>query len=344
MNQPAPQKSKSAIRFAGFSLFVILLFTGFIAGWYWAAGKLDDTASGYKQKLARLGTVLDCKNQDVRGFPFRLGIFCSSFTYVDPVNAIQLTVGALRTAAQIYNPGHIIAELDGPLDVTMPNLAPLNMTWETLRTSTKISTSDLQALSIEAKALDIAANDAGTRSPLATIEALEIHARPTPQDPASLDFAATLNGWQIDSGTMDNIEPVNFTMNISLDDGFAALQEHSDILQLLRQQGASGVIRELMLTTSTGGELAISGPLKIATDGKLSGELTLDLTDPQTLARYAGKVFPPLEASISEILPFIPTSPDNTVGQMKVKNLKLTIEQGRIMLGFIQIGEIPPLF
>ena len=66
-----------------FVAFIVLLFGGLSAGWYWASGKLDERAKMLAANLASQGKNLDCINQEVRGYPFRLGVFCDGVTFDD---------------------------------------------------------------------------------------------------------------------------------------------------------------------------------------------------------------------------------------------------------------------
>lgn len=346
MNKPALQKSKSGKKFTYFVIFIILLFALFTAGWYWAAAKIEETANDTKRQMANNGTVVDCKDQSVDGYPFRLGVSCSSVLFVDPINAINLTAGSFRSAAQLYRPGHVIAELDSPVDLQVPNLAPLSLDWVSLSSSTNVTTSGLQRLSIEAANFDISANDFGTKDLLASIKGLQLHARPTPEDASgnSLDLAAKFNQWKIADGGTDTIEPIDLNLDISIAGLKAALEQRQDVISLLRQQGGKGTIRDLNLTTQTGGEISISGPVQIDTNGLLSGEITLNITDPQTLALYAAKVFPPAAAVLIQAMPYIESFAEATDGNVKIKDLKLSINQGQVTLGFFPVGEIPRLF
>lgn len=346
MNQVKLQKSNTGKKFTLFVLFIIALFCLFTVGWYWAAGKVAETTDNAKSELARNGSVLKCNDQEVNGYPFRLGVFCSSIIFSDPANAISIKAEAFRSAAQLYRPGHVIAELDSPVDLQVPNLAPLTLDWENLATSTNISTNGLNRISVKSSDLEISANDFGIKDLLGTIKALEIHARPSPEDVtnASLDLAANIADWKVSDGGTKSIEPINFNLDVKIDGLLATIQRQQNLENWLRQFGANGEIRNLNIATQTGGEFSVKGPLSVSKNGLVSGELSFAIRDPETLIIYASKVFPPAAAMLVEAQPYIESLAKVTDGTVELKNIKLTIIDGRVQFGFLKIADIPRLF
>lgn len=346
MNTTALQKPKTKRKLIYFVVFILLAIAIFTAGWFWAAGKVDSTLNQTKANLASNGTILDCKEQDVKGYPFRLGVFCSSLIFVDPVNAITVKAEAFRSAAQLYNPGHMVAELDSPVELEMPNLAPLAIDWQNLITSSKISTSGLQRLSINSKQFTVSANDAGFKTELGKIENLQLHARPTPSDPSgkSLDVAADLTNWKVADDGQNIIEPIDLKIDLSIDELIANIESGYALIDVLRTQGGKGDIKNLQITTSTGGEIKIAGDLQISQKGLLSGTLNLNITDPKTLIAYTAKIFPPAQSALEQGLPFIESFAKQSDGKLEIKDVIITLRNGEIMLGFFKVGEIPRLF
>lgn len=345
-NLASPQKSSTKNRFIWFVIFIIFSFAAFTAVWFWAANKVDETINQFSAQLGTQGSVLKCENQEVRGYPFRLGLFCSDIVFSDPVRAINVNVRNLRSAAQLYKPGHFIAELDSPLKLSIPNLAPLIIDWQEFRSSVNLTTTGYKRISLVSKNIEIAANDAGLKSPLGTIKVLQIHSRPTPDRQAqkSLDFSLVLTDWEIANGTGSAFEPLLVAINISMDQAQYIIETQQDFIQFLKSNGGTGNIINITLATKSGGEVILSGPINISQNGLVSGEITLDLKDPQKLVNYAGNIFPPIKAALEQGMPFLEGFADRSSGNVIIKDLKLTLKNGDIFLGFFKIGEIPKLF
>ncbi|MGO7902907.1 DUF2125 domain-containing protein, partial [Rhizobium ruizarguesonis] len=63
----------------------------------------------------------ECSDIEFRGYPFRIGLFCSKIYVDDNVNGVSATFGALRSAAQVYSPGNIVWERDSPAEIRTTN-------------------------------------------------------------------------------------------------------------------------------------------------------------------------------------------------------------------------------
>ena len=62
-----------------------------------------------------------------------------------PQMAAGLNAVALRTAAQVYAPWHIVWEMDGPLDVTLGNGPAVQASWKSLQSSLQLKLGDWTA-------------------------------------------------------------------------------------------------------------------------------------------------------------------------------------------------------
>ncbi|MFK7903066.1 MAG: DUF2125 domain-containing protein [Nitratireductor sp.] len=346
MNQTVLQKPKSKKTVITFVLLIILAIVAFTAFWFWAAQKITQTSHTLKTNLSNQGTVLNCENQEVKGYPFRLGVFCSSLSYANPIQGLDLSVSNIRSAAQLYKPGHFIVEIDAPLKLNAPKLAPLLIKWDDMRSSANISTSSFKRLSLEGKDITIAANDAGFESPIGSLNNLQLHLRPTPNkaEKNALDVSAALTKWQVVNNSGGFHEPLSIDINASLDQAMQLIQTRQDVMQYLKANGGSGVLNAATIKTDNGGDLQVSGPFEVSTNGRLSAKLTISLTEPKKLIDYATAIFPPLKNSTDEIMPFLEGFSNSTSGKTKIENLKININDGQIFLGFFQIGKVPRLF
>jgi hypothetical protein len=334
---------KSGRKAVYFIIFMLALIGLVSAGWYWAAQKLDRAALQYSEALQSQGKVLKCEGQRVVGYPFRLGIFCDDLIYGDPVSGTTIHTGAIRSAAQLYNPGHLVGEADSPFDLTLPGLAPLTLDWANLQASSKIGTNGLQRVSVVSDKLDILANDAGMRSLLASISHLETHIRPG-KDEGSLELALSAKDWQINDGGSGTIEPVRVQLGGVIDGLLGALQNGIDVAGLVRVNGANGRISMFELETGTGGLVRMSGPISVDRGGRVSGELSIDVIDPEKLVNYAWKVFPPAGDALANVNEYLQAFANSNGGKVEIRDFKVILKDGEVFAGFFKIGEIPRLF
>ncbi len=323
---------------------IVVLIAGLSGGWYWAAGKLGETVRNFSQTLSKEGKTLECDDQDVVGYPFRIGLRCKNLSFSDPDSGISVNGGALRSAAQLYRPGHVVAEFDAPYDINLPGLAPLTLDWSNLRTSSRLNMQGMQRVSLQVSNLDISANDFGQRDLLANLSDLQMHARAGENDPRSLDVALSAQDWKIDDNGSGQIEPVRFNFVGNLEGGHAALVSGADLFSLLRSRGGNGTVSDLTLATQSGGRVSVSGPVEIDTQGRLSGKITINLDEPAKLISYVTSVFPPAEPTLGGIGKYLEALAKKEDGKAIVRDLTLSIDKGRVFAGFLEIGQIPPLF
>lgn len=344
MNESAEPRPTSNRRFLILIAVIVLLTAGLSGGWFWAAGKLEAAYDDFAQRIANQGKHLECAQREARGFPFRIGLHCESFSYADPSGGITVSGNSVRSAAQLYRPGHVVGELDPPYDIALPGLVPLTLGWDNLQSSARVSTESLERFSAVADGLTISANDFGVRDLLGSLSGLQFHARPGPEKPdRDLEVAFSGTQWVIDDNGAGAIEPLDFALQFEMQDGMTLLRQRADFLSHLRGNGGSGDLGRLEVRTESGGRLLASGPLSIDRRGLLSGELTLELDDPQKLVAYGQNVFPPLGEALSQWNQYLQAFASVADGKVKIRDLRITIDKGRMRMGFIDLGAIPPL-
>ena len=327
---------------------IVLLVAGLCGAWYYGANRLEQEIASLKQRLSDGGVAAGCEGQEIRGFPFRLGVFCDTFFYADPVNGVTVSGNAIRSAAQLYRPGHVVSETDGPLKVSAPGLVPLLLDWEKLRSSVRVSMSGLRRTSLVAEDIRVSADDLGLVDLLGTMQGLQLHFLAGDENggnaPQDLVASAAIERWQIDDGGMGQIQPVNFSLLMTVREGLAMAMSGQDPMVILRSRGGEAELAGIEFSTGDGGRLRASGPLQLGRNGKLSGELELDLDDPQKLVDYAASVFPPARDMLANVASYLEAFSANTGGRTQIRGLKLTLRDNKVLLGFIELAELPRLY
>lgn len=96
---------------------VVAAMGGWSAFWYYAAGQAEQAIAGWRAREAQAGRDYTCGKQTLRGFPFRIEVDCAPMaaTFVSGGVKLKVETKAAIVAAQIYQPGLLISELQGPL-------------------------------------------------------------------------------------------------------------------------------------------------------------------------------------------------------------------------------------
>ena len=326
MTSSETPKPKYFGRMIGLAIFVVVLFGGYSLGWFYFAGKLVEQVNVALAGAKANGTTADCVNPSARGFPFRIGVFCDSVDFSDG-KGTSIEAGAFRTAAQVYNPSHIVGEVDGPAIVTLVGAQPLKLNWEALRASVRLASPLPERVSVEGRDLS-----AGTVSSTALVNArtFEGHMRPNGRD---LDVAGSFGDLTADASLLEGrlLPPLSGEADLTLADGIAWLASQADSLR-----GQSATIRTLTLSTDASTGIGVSGTASADENGLVDADLTLTVRNAQGLAQVAAEAFPEASDQINKAMLGIAMLGQNTT-------LPLKISKGKASMGFIKLGRIPPV-
>jgi hypothetical protein len=321
-----PAKSYSRrILFLG--VFAALLVAGYSGVWFYLADRLETTSRAVIASLNHNGVKAECTNSSARGYPFRIGIFCEQVSFEDANNGIMASAGNFRSAGQIYDPMRLIAELDGPARIDLPQTPPLELNWKNLRSSMRLAQPLPQRISVEGQ--ELTAVEPGGRKRLLTAETFEWHMRPNAAD---LDLAGNFVNLALDPGLVEgrNLPPLSSESDVTLTNGAQLLLQ--DVRSM---RGQSGTIRTLTLTTGPETGLALSGPFSIDQDGLIDASLNIAIRDPKGIATVIGDILPEYRREIRNA--------SSALGFLGNAAIPLTIVKGQASIGFISLGSIPPV-
>ncbi len=325
------RKPNYARRFFWLAVFIMFLFGAYSAGWFYLADRVKKVSEAAVASLNRDGATAECTNLEVRGYPFRLGLFCDSLGYEDARRNIAATAGSLRSAAQVYAPRRIVTELDGPLRTAVPGMPPLWLDWDKLRASARIAEPVPERLSVEAEGLS-GQTDPEDEDPVSlfSAERAEGHLRPNGAD---LDAALSFTNLQIDPAAVAGrtLPVLSGGLDATLKDGVRLIETNARSLR-----GQSGTIRNLDLSTGPESSIALSGPFTVGADGLIDADLMVTVQDPRGVAAALAGAFPEARRQITAGFAGL-------AALGNVPSLPLRITKGRAVLGFIPLGEIPPL-
>ncbi len=330
MTSSDTKKPSYSRRIMWLAVFVVLLFGGYSAGWFYLADRLQSEAARGIADLNRDGVTAECANLTVRGFPFRIGLYCDSLGYEDKGRDLYAAVGSLRSAAQIYQPTKAVAELDGPLRMSAPGIMPLWLDWDSLRASVRIATPLPERISVATDGLS-GMTDPEDGDPVSLFSAgkAEMHLRPNGAD---LDWAGNFTELEIDPGIVGGrtLPVLDGSGDATVKDGVALVRSGARGLR-----GRSAEIRALDLSSGDGG-VSVSGPVSVGADGLIDASLTIKLRNPPAVSALLVGAFPEAKSQI-----------ESTMAGLAMlggePSLPLRIVRGRATFGFIPLGNVPPV-
>ena len=314
-------------RFLWLLVGIIAVIGLYTAGWFYAARTVVDEVQSAIVTLNGDGRRASCEEPLARGYPFRIGVFCRSVMFEDARHGVAFRAGALRSAAQVYQPWRIVGELDGPARLEAPGLNALSLDWSALRASTRLASPLPERLSVEATGLAMQLDEQGeTPQSLARSQSAELHLRPVDDD---LDIAVRFSELALDPSIIGTIPPLSGLVDFSLTDGALPGGLDGGI------HGRSGTIRTLTISADTGAGVSVSGPIAVDEAGLIDAELAITVREPMALAKILGDLAPHARREIELAL--------SAMAGTNATGLPLRIDKGRARLGFIPLGDIPPL-
>jgi hypothetical protein len=327
-----PSATVRKIRALGLLTAVAVLF--YTGTWFYASGWIKTWINNQIAVGKENGQSWTCPDLDIRGYPFRVGLYCRSVEMEDPASGLSLKAGKLQSAAQVYDPGHSIVELDGPLDLRTGNGVAIKATWDLAHASVIADVKGLIRYAMEMKGLtsEVSIADPVTEFTIATPDG-QIHLR---QNGSDLELAASLMNMSVVIPALPTAVPVfSFEADIALA-GQAGLMAGERFTSLHNQ---TVTIRQLQIDAGTNGRIGISGPIQIDNDGLMSGAVSVTIDKVDALRATVTGLFPDVTDTANMIVPLLAgmAKPDGTV------TLTLSISRGAVSLGLIPLGVIAPL-
>ncbi|MEW7009217.1 MULTISPECIES: DUF2125 domain-containing protein [unclassified Lentilitoribacter] len=331
----AGMQPRTKILWLGIS--IVFVVVAVYLGWNWTADEMKVRVSDKLAEFSSDGKTITCNNLDVEGFPFRLGLRCSHTAFDDNRRRFGLSAGALRTAAQIYKPGKIIAELDGPM-LLSDKSNQLEINWQNLKASASIDLTNINRTSVEASNLRVDFKNTIFKD-LGSLLAddLQIHLRQNEND---LDVAASADKLIAQTkGTKTILPASEFFMVAKLIDGANAL-EHTRSGEDFDIRSSNINLEHFNFISENGAKISADGPLNISAKGLLSGELNLIINNASDFLQIAQKNYPELSQNIAQINALLPMFQNRANGDIQ---FKLTLRDGFVQAGLFPLGFIPAI-
>jgi len=304
--------------------------------WFYFAGKLESRASAFVAALTGQGIDAACTNLDVGGYPFEMGLSCDSVTATDERYG-SFEAGAMHSVAQIGQPNHIVSTLDGPMKATGADGTSIAADWSSFGTSTVFGSVGLLRGDVQAKAFKATVKSPELPAPVdITSPELEAHTR---RNGADLDAAFTVNRLAVKgSGPLAGL-PASDISGVATLDGMAQLLSGRQPVPEHLLRGTSGTLRTLTADIGKGATVSVSGPFSFDAKGRLSGTFDVKLANLEAWQAAARSILPGIDQTVESAGTMLAALGGGD-GQISVT---LSADHGRLSLGFIPLGKLPPI-
>ena len=329
-------RSTASRKISLFAIAIIVAMLVYSGLWWSAAGALEKKLTQILGGDNPAAIQAECTDMAVGGFPFRLGVTCTRLAVDDHFHGLSGTFGAFRSAAQVYAPGRVLWELEGPGQLRSSLGFSLTLQWAQMRSSLSAGLSGLDRSSIEAEDLQglltgrINGETVEAKTPHA-----QAHVRRSGED---LDLAALVKEVVL---SLHDQPPVLPPLSASIDMTLIGKAKYLD-LQGDRGEGlygSKGEIRRLVADMGEGRVLTLSGPVSVGTDGMVSGEFHVEVEGIKAWQETLRQAFPDERETIDNA--------GNVLGALfsgKDKGTAdLTVTDGVVSLGIFPIAVLPPL-
>jgi hypothetical protein len=320
---------------AGVGLVVVVAAL-YVGGWYYAVSALKGNVLRALGKRDNAGISAECTDLDFRGFPFKIGMYCSKVMVDDHVNGISASFDKLTSSAAVYQPGHIAWQLKSPAEIRNANGLAISAEWTDLQSTlvTKGKGIEQGTTAIEGLKAGIVSAFNGQNINV-TAGHTEIHVRQNGDDLETAIGVENANAVIKDFPQILPALTANADITLS---GKAGLLDGSD--KDGRLNGTSGILHRVVADIGDGRVMTLSGPFSFDEQGYVSGQFKLKIDqlgpwrDGLTAAIPAAKHTIDLAA---KLLKAMAAGGDNVT-------VDLTADHGNVTLsGFIPLGSIPPI-
>lgn len=276
----------------------------------------------------------ECARLDFSGLPTRVSAVCQSAKFVDPVTGLDLSTGSVRTTTFVHDPRHATFSIASPVKAKLANGLTTDTNWQNLDSDIGGDLSGITYGTVTIGKIDSAITLPGAPAPLKiTSDHADFSVR---QNGPDLDIASNSTGSKLETG----IIPVNLpAFSTSLE---ATLDGRGNVLSgapIVPGEAVQGSIKRLAIDFGNNGTLAVSGPFRVAENGLLTGDFTIDVENYAALQATLSKSFPQAITVIDTATILLKSlSPDGKTGKVT-----LNVRDGRVQLGIIPLGTIPPL-
>lgn len=341
--EPAVLTQNSARRYLALLAVIVAVIGLWSGAWLYGRSVLAAELDRAIADFGRSGVAVGCADRRIDGYPFRFEVRCLQASVADRLGT-EGGVAGFDAVALIYNPWHVIFEIQGPAAASdRVSGIKARADWTSARSS--VIFSDTSASRIDAV---IEAPRLSLESPhgvaAITADKAELHLRPVPDDPDALEAFLSLKS--VSSSLAPNqLTPIDGRAHVRIANGMGLLAGQP-IMSLAANGDGQRPVDLVWLSLGTAAtEINASGPLEIDREGRISGEITVKVLNPEQAVRLAGSLLPPETGFVQTLQGAAVAFGQPSLGKdgRRQLTLPLTITRGVVRIGLIPLGVLPPL-
>ena len=326
--------------------FILLgmICLGWTGVWFYAAGEVNRSIDAWLEDQRQQGTQWTCPERKLEGFPFRIEFSCQEPTYAaDAGNGAVLgKISALNAVALAYQPDRVIAQLDSPLSLRLPNGGgEVQMTWQDFRVSLAGLPGSGAHADIAVRQPAVQTITGGTPLPRGGAQSAELHLRRNPDRPAAdraVDLALSISEITSDAlnAMAQSAQPANVSMRATLTQARPGNDETlAQWLEIWRQAGG---LLDIAATEVSKGEMKISGSGQVGLDEahRVQGQTSINAAGMEPiLARFG---IPAATMNVGGLLSgLIGGKPKGGAAPGNGLQLSFALQNGKVTMGPLKL-------
>ncbi|MDQ0420545.1 hypothetical protein J2045_001569 [Peteryoungia aggregata LMG 23059] len=333
---PTAPQSPISSKVLRLGVLIVLVIAVYSVAWYFAAEFLRNRILSFFGGGNPAGVTASCEDATMGGYPFRFRLNCSRLSLDDHFQGVAASFGPVRAAAQIYNPGHVVWEMDAPAEIRSALGFNTALDWTNMQSSFRIGLSGLSRSSLMLEGLNATVTSTVSSLQLqVTAPSAQSHVR---QNEGNLDYATLVRDVTVSvDGEKIALPPVSASLDATFADKGGLLDPR--IAQEQKLYGTKGEIRRMVVDLGEGRVLTLSGPFEVGDDGLLSGRIKIEVEQIRAWRDAVKKAYPEqadMVDNVANVLRALAFGRDDSEAE-------ITIQNGIASLGFIPLGQIPPL-
>lgn len=269
-----------AARGSRFWLYAPFVLLGLVAvawsvAWVMIRDRAGDALDAWLAAERRAGRQWECQDRTLGGYPFRVEVTCTTLTLRGDVTA---SVGRVTSLAQVYQPRHVITQVEGPVRLTDGQVA-LEGTWRHLESSVRGVGGELQRASVVVQEPNLRLTGIGPTDFAFASERLEAHLRPSPAATQEGAYDGAVTAFRAKVPALDALlggaEPANIQLDATATQvGGLRGRPLADALERWRE--AEGRLKVMLLSLAKGTRrLEARGELRLDDLHRPEGELAI---------------------------------------------------------------------
>jgi len=322
-----PRRRRRSVLIFWFAVLIVLIGVAYTFAWMRLADVVRSRVEGTLAALRATGATADCANHEVHGFPLHFVLDCESIRYADPAGLSEVSTASMRAEADIYDPRRIRIRIAEPAVVKAPAVGQLVVHWRKMDGELFPPLGGNAAISVDGEAL---VAERAQAEPMLTVASMHGMARAIGKD-AYLD--GRFEGLEFGPSMPDlaALPPLSGKADLTVADGAAlALADAGSF------RGRSATIRELTLSPSDDASITVKGSASVDEEGRLDARLKVRLRNPEQLAAAFKLAFPEAGKEIDSAAAMVMMFGSDPLVPVEIHN-------GKVTVGFIPLGRIPPL-